>query len=119
MSKWKDVTNSFSTSQRFYKNVYLEKCEVLDECIEVSLFSSDVDPYEIYVSFGKMYGIIYSNAQHAESIVLKVKEELEKEYKKNEKPSNQFINYFAEKYKLVIPHDIFFDMDDFFGFSWK
>lgn len=38
MYKWKDVTNTFSESQRFYKNLYLEKCEILNDIIEVSYF---------------------------------------------------------------------------------
>ena len=37
-------------SQRYYKNKYLEICEVFDEVVEVSLFSSVDKPYEIYFS---------------------------------------------------------------------
>lgn len=37
---WKDVTEFFSESQRYYKDCYLEIDEVYDECVEVSLFSS-------------------------------------------------------------------------------
>ena len=40
MNEWVNVTDSFSESQRHYKNTYLEICEVFDEVVEVSLFSS-------------------------------------------------------------------------------
>ena len=59
MKSWKNVTETFSDKQRHYKNIYLETCEVYDEVLEVSLFSSIVDSYEIYFSYGKFYGIIY------------------------------------------------------------
>ena len=54
MNQWVNVTNTFSESQRHYKNTYLEICEVFDEVVEVSLFSSADKPYEIYFSFGIM-----------------------------------------------------------------
>lgn len=63
MESWKNVTNTFSGKRRHYMNTYLEICEVYDESVEVSIFSSESQPYEIYVSYGRMYGIIYSNAE--------------------------------------------------------
>ena len=39
MNRWIDVTNTFSESQRNYKNTYLEICEGMDEIVEISLFS--------------------------------------------------------------------------------
>ena len=65
MNEWVNVTDSFSESQRHYKNTYLEICEVFDEVVEVSLFSSEKDPYEIYFSFGIMYGIVYAGEGEA------------------------------------------------------
>nr|WP_300836768.1 hypothetical protein [uncultured Acetatifactor sp.] len=59
MNQWVNVTDTFSESQRHYKNTYLEICEVFDEVVELRLFSSEEDPYEIYFSFGIMYGIVY------------------------------------------------------------
>ena len=50
MKEWVNVTETFSERQRHYKNVYLEICEVCDEKVEVSLFSSEEDSYEIYFS---------------------------------------------------------------------
>lgn len=38
MYQWVNVTDTFSGSQRYYKNTYLEICEVFDEVVEVSLF---------------------------------------------------------------------------------
>ena len=48
--QWEDVTETFTESQRHYKPTYLEIDEVLDERLEVSLFSSETGPYEIYCS---------------------------------------------------------------------
>ena len=50
MNQWVNVTDTFSESQRHYKNTYLEICEVLDEVVEVSLFSSEDSPYEIFMN---------------------------------------------------------------------
>ena len=38
MNQWVNVTDTFSESQRYYKNTYFEICEVLDEIVEVSFF---------------------------------------------------------------------------------
>jgi len=65
MEQWVNVTNTFSESKRHYKNTYLEICEVFDEVVEVSLFSSVDKPYEIYFSFGIMYGIVYVKKEDA------------------------------------------------------
>ena len=67
MKEWKNVTDSFSEEQRHYKNTYMEICEVYDEVVEVSLFSSKTDPYEIYFSYGIMYGIIYVEKEDADA----------------------------------------------------
>ena len=75
------MTNTFSEKSRHYMNTYLEICEVYDEAVEVSVFSSESQPYEIYVSYGRMYGIIYSNAEDA---YVKL-EEIKKYWRKNTK----------------------------------
>ncbi len=113
---WEDKTDYFSEEQRHYKDTYLEICEVIDDTLEVSLFSSETSEYEIYVSFGKMVGIVYSNANEAVALREKIKKELEEEYRKNKEPTSDYIDYFAEKYHLEIPFDLFFDMGDFFPF---
>ena len=113
---WKDVTDFFSESQRYYKECYLEIDEVYDECVEVSLFSSQQGLYEIYVSYGCMYGIIYSEAEEAEAKREEVKAVLEKEYQKHKEPTDEFIDEFVEKYNLCIPNDIFFDDSGLFDF---
>ena len=110
MSKklWKDVTDTFSDERRHYHNTYMEICEVLGETIEISLFSSEEDLWEIYVSFGPMYGISYADVENAWEIREQMKHEIAEEYEKNkEKPSDSFINPFAEKYKLTIENSIF------------
>ena len=113
---WKDVTEFFSESQRYYKDCYLEIDEVYDECVEVSLFSSQKGLDEIYVSYGRMYGIIYAEAEEAEAKREEVKAVLEKEYQKHKEPTAEFINEFAEKYKLCMTNDIFFDDSGLFDF---
>lgn len=115
MDKWKNVTQSFSEAERHYKDCYLEIDEVYDEAIEVSLFSSQKGPYEIYVSYGCMYGIIYAEAEKAELKREEVKRELEKEYQKHKEPTDEYINEFAQKYDLCMPNDVLFNTDDLFG----
>jgi len=110
MSKWVDVTNSFSEEDRHYKNLYMEINEVYD-VVELSLFSCLEGPYEIYFSYDRFYGIIYVDAATAHEKRNEIKKELEAEYSKNKKPTNDFINGFALKYDVQLPNDIFFDFN--------
>ena len=55
---------------------YLEIDEVYDEKVEVSLFSSPDGIYELYISYGKMYGIIYVEAKRQIQNVKKLKTNL-------------------------------------------
>ena len=114
MESWKNVTNTFSEKRRHYRNTYLEICEVYDEAVEVSVFSSESQPYEIYVSYGRMYGVIYSNAEDAYAKLEEIKKVLEKEYKENKEPTDEFFEAFAEKYQLELPQDIIFDTSALF-----
>ncbi len=114
MESWKNVTNTFSEKRRHYMNTYLEICEVYDEAVEVSVFSSESQPYEIYVSYGRMYGIIYCNAEDAYTKLEEIKKVLEKEYKENKEPTDEFVETFAEKYQLELPQDIIFDTSALF-----
>jgi hypothetical protein len=109
MKSWNSVTGTFSDNQRRYKNMYLETCEVYDEILEVSLFSSIVDSYEIYFSYGIFYGIIYVEKENAVEKYETVKNELELEYRQHKNPTAIFINEFAEKNKVNLPNDIFFN----------
>lgn len=111
MSQWVDVTNTFSESRRHYKNTYLEICEVLDEVLEISLFSSIESPYEIYFSFENMYGVVYAEKENAYEKRDQMKADLECEYYKNKKPSNEFINSFTGKYDVCLPSDVLFNED--------
>lgn len=126
---WIDVTNTFTEERKHYNGVYLEFSNVYvdGECdaddvdeesaiIEVCYYSSETKPYEIYFTFGKMFGIIYTNEKDGRSLVEKVKDELVKEYEKNKEPSNSFINTFCEKYDVCISNDMFFNFDSFFNF---
>lgn len=115
MLKWEDKTEVFTEKQRHYKSTYLEICEVYDETIEVSLFSVEKGPYEIYVSYGIMYGIVYVEKEEAVFLSDKIKEEFEKEYQKHKEPTSEFIKMFGEKYKLNLPNDILVDTSDVFG----
>ena len=114
MESWKNVTNTFSEKSRHYMNTYLEICEVYDAAVEVSVFSSESQPYEIYVSYGRMYGVIYSNAEDAYAKLEEIKKVLEKEYKENKELTDEFIETFAEKYQLELPQDIIFDTSALF-----
>lgn len=113
MKQWVDVTNTFSERQRHYKTTYLEICEVFDEMVEVSLFSSENASFEIYFSFGIMYGIIYVEKENAYERREQMKFDLEQEYRKNGKPTNEFISSFTEKYKVCMSSDVVFDEDAF------
>lgn len=114
---WEDKTDYFTEKERHYKDTYLEISEVLDDTIEASLFSSEVGDYEIYVCYERMVGIVYASADEAEALRQQMKKDLEEEYKKNKEiPSSDFVNYFGNKYRLVLPTDLFFDMGDFFPF---
>jgi hypothetical protein len=112
--EWKDVTNSFSEERRHYIDKYLEIDEIYDDIVEVSLFSSEDDLYEIYISFGIMYGIVYAEADEAYSLREEIKKVIAKEYDKNKEPSDEFINKFHEKYKICLPNDLFFDTSNLF-----
>lgn len=108
--KWENVTNTFSEERRHYSNTYLEICEVYDETIEVSVFSAVDAPYEIYVSYGRMNGIVYCKKEEAFEKFQKIKETLEIDYKENKEPSGEFIDTFAEEYELCLPDNVLFDM---------
>lgn len=109
MNQWVNVTHTFSESQRHYKNTYLEICEVLDEIVEVSLFSSIDNLYEIYFSFGIMYGIVYAKKEEAYEKREQMKSDLEKEYCKSKEPSKGFIDSFMKKNDVCLPSDVIFD----------
>lgn len=112
--KWEDKTETFTEEQRHYRNTYLEICEVYDNAIEVSLFSAVDQPYEIYVSYGSMYGCVYADKQAVSQLREEIKCELEKEYQMNKEPKEEFMNTFVEKYKLCMPMDVFVDTSGLF-----
>jgi len=113
---WENVTELFSEEDRHYKNTYMEINEVYDGKIEVSLFSSKDELYEIYFSYGILYGIIYVDAEKADSKREDIKNELAQEYQNHKEPTNEFINSFCEKHKVCMPNDILFDTSALFGF---
>lgn len=116
MKQWKEVTEFFSEDKRHYCDTYLEIDEVYDDCVEVSLFSTQEGPYEIYISYGRLYGIIYVAADEADLKREEVKKELEQEYQNCKEPTDEFINAFAEKYQLRLPNNVLFDDSNFFDF---
>lgn len=114
--KWIDKTNTFA--ERKWKDKYLEICEVLDDKIEVNLYScEDINNYEIYVNYGVMYGIVYVHKNNAEELKEEIKEVIYNDYIKNgyskDMPSDEFIDKFYKKYNIKIPYDIFFDENEF------
>ncbi|NLC43896.1 MAG: hypothetical protein GX783_06385 [Clostridiales bacterium] len=116
MYKWENVTETFSEKARHYSNTYLEICEVYDGVVEVSLFSSKEYLYEIYFSYGRMYGIVYVDAENAYSKREEMKNELAQEYEIHKEPTREFVNAFAEKHEVCLPNDIFFDASPLFDF---
>jgi hypothetical protein len=110
---WRDVTEMFSEERRHYKDTYLEIDEVYDDNVEVSLFSREKGPYEIYFTYGIMYGIVYAEADKAYEVREKMKSELVEDYESNKNPNRNFINSFAKKYNVELPNDIFFDTEAF------
>ena len=90
-------------SQRHDKGKCLALDEVLDDTVEVSLFSSPD------VSYAGMDGIVYVNEADVYLRREEIKRVLAEDYQKNKKPSNEFIVEFADKYKLEIPFDLYFD----------
>ncbi len=112
MAQWEDVTNGFSEKERHYKDTYLEIDEVCGEELEVSLFSAKDRDYEIYFSFGeRFYGIVYAKPEEAWQIREQMKKELEEECKRSKEPSDEFIDYFAEKFHVEMPMDTVFDFN--------
>lgn len=114
--KWIDKTDAFE--ERSWKKRYLEICEVLDNKIEVNLFScDDINNYEIYVSYGVMYGIVYVHKDKAIELREEIKDLIYNDYMKNgyskDMPTNEFIRDFDKKYNIKIPHDLFFDENEF------
>ncbi len=126
---WRDVTNTFSEERRHYKDTYLEIDEILEggeETIELSLFSRKGGPYEIFFSYGKMFGIVYATSKEAKGKREEMKKDLEEESRKREggEPSREFVNSFCEKYGVELPIDTFFNFDleelmDNFDALWK
>lgn len=109
--EWANVTGKFSEDRRHYKDKYLEVDYVLDQKVEVNLSSTPYDKYEIYVSFGIFYGIVYVEKEKAYEMVEEIKKLLRDEYLQNNDFSNEFFDKFREKYDLTLPNDIFFDFD--------
>ena len=108
--KWIDKTDTFE--ERCWKKRYLEICEVLDEKIEVNLYScDDINNYEIYVSYGVMYGIVYVHKDKVIELREEIKDLIYNDYVKNgyskDMPINEFIRDFDKKYNIQIPHDLF------------
>ena len=114
--KWIDKTATFEN--REWKDKFLEICEVLDDKIEVNLYScDDINNYEIYVSYGIMYGIVYAHKNKAEKLREEIKDLIYNDYITNgyneDMPSDEFISEFHKKYNIQIPNDIFFDENEF------
>ena len=83
MAEWKNVTDTFSEEQRHYNGKYLEIDEVYNDEVEVSVFSADDEPYEIYFSYDKYYGIVYAEKEKVYEIRDEMKQELQAEYDKS------------------------------------
>ncbi len=114
--KWIDKTDCFETKD--FKKKHLLICEILDDKIEVNLYSTDdINNYEIYVSYGVMYGIVYTHKDKAYELREEIKKVIYDDYLANgyskDMPTDEFIRNFYEKYQICIPNDIFFDEEEF------
>lgn len=98
--QWLDVTDNFSEEERHYKKTYLEISEVYGDDMEVGLFTSDEVDNEIYFSWDYFYGVIYAEKEKVHALWKTVKKELQEEHDRTEKPEEDFVNAFAEKYKV-------------------
>lgn len=111
MLKWKNVTDSFSERQRWWKGLYLEICEVSsdpDEKIECDLWSNENGDWEIFFTYGIMDGVSYASADKAEQQREQMKKDIEDEYSRHQNnPSRDFINEFGQKYNVDILHAYF------------
>ncbi len=76
MAEWRNVIDSFPEEERHYRDTYMETAEALEEAAEVDVFSREEGNWEIYVSFGIVYGISYVSADDAAT----VREQMKKEY---------------------------------------
>ena len=79
--------------------------------VEVSVFSADDEPYEIYFNYDIFYGIVYAEKEKVYEIRDEMKRELQSEYDRNRKVSNEFIEKFSEKYDVCMPNDIYYNFD--------
>lgn len=108
MLEWKDVTDTFDEESRHWRGRYMEICEVAGDKIECSLFSCEDDDWEIYFSFGIMYGVVYATAKEARKKRQAIMKDIAEEYSKNgEKPSGEFMNSFDKKYHVDIMNALF------------
>lgn len=117
MSEWKNVTDFFSEEQRRYNGKYLEIDEVYDDKVEVSVFSAIDEPYEIYFSYDIFYGIVYVEEEKVYEVRDAMKRDLQAEYEKNKKVTNEFIKKFSKKYSVSMPGDVLFNFDPSIFFS--
>ena len=109
--KWIDKTDTFE--ERCWKKRYLEICEVLDEKIEVNLYScDDINNYEIYVSYGVMYGIVYVHKDKAIELREEIKDLIYNDYIKNgyskDMPTDEFIRDFPRAMAMRLSEPIIF-----------
>ena len=111
MAEWKNVTDFFSEEQRHYNGKYLEIDEVYNDGVEVSVFSATDEPYEIYFSYDIFYGIVYAEEEKVYEVRDAMKRDLQAEYEKNKKVTNEFIKKFLKKYNVSMPEDVFFNFD--------
>lgn len=116
MAQWIDVTDTFDEDTRFWKGLYMEQCEVIDDIVECSLFSSKTDDWEIYFNYGIMHGVIYAPEDKAWDTRKEIKKEILEEYEKSgSQPSDEFMAAFGKKYDIDVMNAFFkWDLTDFF-----
>ena len=58
MLKWENKRDTFAEEQRYYKNTYLEICEVYDEFLEASIFQQWMEHLK-YMFHLEVYMVLY------------------------------------------------------------
>ncbi len=109
-----DVTNYFTKSQRHYNGKYLELDLVLDNTIEIQLYTVidknkfDND-FEIFVNLGDRYGSIYLDDPYETYEAIK-KDLYEESFKENSF-SHEFFDELSKKYDIHYAIDAYFALN--------
>ena len=108
--EWKEITSYYSEIRRHYNGKYLEKSYLLDDVVEIQIYSAydeELDyTNEIFVTCKEFYGSTYPSEKPYE-VYEQMKKDLY-EGRLNGPYTKDFINKFVKKYDLCIAFDSYF-----------